>query len=125
MEETKVTEANAVETTEVVPGAFISSLKRNNTKIRADRAEAIAEDAQLIFKRTVEDIAVDVKRMERELENMLDLSPTNSMSLIVASDFDSASFVSKDIELGVRIRNAKIKLEIAKARYKYLFGEDL
>ena len=34
----------------------------------------------------------------------------------------SQDYVGKDVELGVRIRNAVIKLEIAKKRYEYLFG---
>jgi UDP-3-O-acyl-N-acetylglucosamine deacetylase len=109
--------------TEKVEGAFLSSLKRNNKKIREDRAEAIGEDAQLLYKRQVEDLRVAISRMKREQENMLDLSPENSMSLMVASDFDAPAYVAKDIELGVKIRNETIKLEIAEARYNYLFGE--
>lgn len=31
-------------------GAFIQSLKRNNSKIRQDRAESIGEDAEVIYK---------------------------------------------------------------------------
>ncbi len=104
-------------------GAFIASLKRNNKQIREDRAAAIGEDTQLLYKRKIEDLQVTIRRMERELENMLDLSPTNATSLVLASDFDSASYVEKDIELGVRIRNESIKLEIAQKRYAYLFGE--
>jgi hypothetical protein len=103
-------------------GAFISSLKRNNKQIRDDRATAIGEDTELAYKRSVEDLNLSIKKMKREQENMLDLSPTNAQSLVLASDFDSNVYVSKDVELGVKIRNAEIKLEIAKKRYSYLFG---
>ena len=103
-------------------GAFISSLKRNNKQIRDDRATAIAEDTQLLYKRQIEDLQVAIKRMEREQENMLDLSPTSSISLMLASDFDSIAYVAKDVELGVKIRNESIKLDIAQKRYAYLFG---
>lgn len=105
-------------------GAFVASLKRNNSKIRADRAQAISEDTQMIYKRKIEDLEVSIKRMRREQENMLDLSPTTAESLVLASDFDSSAYTQKDIDLGVKIRNAEITLEIAKARYKYLFGEE-
>lgn len=105
-----------------VEGAFIASLKRNNSKIREDRAAAISEDAQLIYKRKIEDLEMSIKKMKREQENMYDLSPTNADSLILASDFDSAKYTEKDIDLGVKIRNAEITLEIAKARFAYLFG---
>jgi len=110
------------ETTVVEQGAFMESLIRNNSKIRKDRAEALNEDTQTIYKRTIEDIQMEIKKMERERLSMLDLSPTTAQSLVLASDFDSKSFVEKDIDLGIRIRNSKIKLEIATLQYKHLFG---
>ena len=102
-------------------GAFWGSLVRNNKQIKRDRAESIAEDAATIFKRTIEDLEISIRKKKRERENMLDLSPENKQSLILASDFDASAYVSKDIELGVSIRNDEIKLEIAKERYNYLF----
>jgi len=120
--ETKEIEESAAEV-DVPKGDFISSLKRNNRKIRDDRAEAISEDAYIRYRRAVEDLEVGIKRMARERDNMLDLSPTNALSLVLATDFNSEEYVAKDIELGVRIRNAGIKLEIAKRQFKRLFGE--
>jgi hypothetical protein len=110
------------EQTDQLSGAFYSSLKRNNKQIRDDRALAIVEDTQMIYKRKIEDLETSVKRMKRELENMLDLSPTNTQSLILATDFKSIEFVDKDLKLGVEIRNTEIMLEIAKKRYDFLFG---
>lgn len=103
-------------------GAFFSSLKRNNRQIRDDRATAIAEDTELVYKRKIEDLELCIKKMKREQENMLDLSPTNAQSLILASDFDSAQYAEKDVDLGIKIRNTEITLEIARKRYQYLFG---
>ena len=103
-------------------GAFIESLKRNNKQIRDDRAAAIGEDAQMLYKREIEDREVKIKRMRREQENMLDMSPDNAMSLKLASDFDAASYVKKDIELSIKIRDEEIVLDLAKKRYSYLFG---
>jgi len=107
---------------EELTGAFISSLKRNNKQIRDDRATAIAEDTELVYKRTIEDIELSIKKMKRDQENMLDLSPENAQSLILASDFNSTEYVKKDINLGIKIREAEIELAIAKKRYDYLFG---
>lgn len=112
------------EVEDVKTGAFITSLQRNNSKIRADRAQAIGEDTKLIYKRKIEDLDVSIKRMKREQENMLDLSPTSADSLVLASDFNSDGYAQKDIDLGVKIRNAEITLEIAKKRFVYLFGEE-
>jgi hypothetical protein len=103
-------------------GAFLESLKRNNKKIREDRAASIGEDTQLEYKRAVEDLEMSIRKMKREQESMLDLSPTDAQSLVLASDFDSKSYVTKDMDLGVKIRNAEIKLEIANKQYKHLFG---
>lgn len=105
-------------------GAFFESLVRNNKKIRNDRAVAIAEDAQLIYKREKEDLELQIKRLKRERENMLDLSPTDAQSLVLATDFNSKAFVEKDIDIGVKIRNLEIKHEIASERYARLFGKE-
>ena len=105
-----------------VSGAFVQSLKRNNREIRDDRATAIAEDTELVYKRKIEDLEISIKKMQREQEYMLDLSPTTSQSLILASDFNCEEYVAKDIDLGIKIRNAEITLEIARQRYQYLFG---
>jgi len=114
-----------MEETIVKNGAFIDSLKRNNKQIREDRATAISEDTELVYKRAIEDLDIEIKKMKREQENMLDLSPANAQSLILASDFNSTDYVSKDIELGIKIRNTEIKLEIARKRYEYLFGGEI
>lgn len=103
-------------------GAFVSSLKRNNKEIKADRASAIAEDSQLVYRRRMEDLELSLKKLKRERDNMLDLSPDNAQSLILASNFNCEDFVSRDIDLGIKIRQAEITLEIAKQRYNYLFG---
>ena len=103
-------------------GAFIASLKRNNKQIRDDRAQSISEDAQLMYKRRVEDLENKIKKMRREQENMLDMSPTNAQSLVLASDFNAADYIQKDLDLSLKIRNDEILLELAKKRYEYLFG---
>ncbi len=103
-------------------GAFFISLKRNNKQIRDDRAQAIGEDAQLMYKRAMEDLEVGIKKMKRDQENMIDLSPDSAISLKLPSDFNANEYAEKDLELGIKIRNEEIKLEIAKNRYKYLFG---
>ena len=54
---------------------------------------------------------------------MLDLSPENTTTLKLASDFEAQTFVEKDLELGVKIRNLEITIEIATKRYEYLFGK--
>ncbi|AKK72499.1 hypothetical protein OK18_07550 [Chryseobacterium gallinarum] len=101
---------------------FIKSLQRNNDQIREDRARIIGEDAQLIYRRRVEDIELKIKRLEREQEGLIDISPLDRNSLTFA-DFNSETFVQKDIELSLTIRNLNIQLEVAQKRFEYLFAK--
>ena len=105
-----------------VKGAFLESLHRNNTKIKADRAAAIGEDTAFLYKRGIEDIQIQLRQMKRQQENALDLSPDNALNLKPAADFDSVAYVSDDIALSFNIRNMEKKLEVAKKRYAFLFG---
>ncbi|REC45811.1 hypothetical protein [Chryseobacterium sp. 5_R23647] len=101
---------------------FIESLQRNNDKIREDRARTIGEDSELIYRRRVEDIELKIKRLEREQEGLIDISPLDKNSLTFA-DFQPEAFVQKDIELSLLIRNLNIQLEVSTKRFEYLFGK--
>jgi len=103
---------------------FIKSLQRNNDQIREDRARIIGEDAELIYRRKVEDIELKIKRLEREQEGLTDISPLDKNSLTFA-DFQPEAFVQKDIELSLIIRNLNIQLELTKKRFEYLFGKKI
>lgn len=105
-------------------GAFVESLTRNNKKIREDRAIAIAEETELLYKREVENLTIKIKQLNREREGLTDLSPTDANSLVLASDFDADAFVKKHNELGVKIRQLEIQLEIAQSGYNKLFTEN-
>ena len=111
------------EVAEIQPGgAFVASLKRTNKQIKDDRAEAICEAAQITMRRAVEDLELTLKRLRRDRENMLDMSPENTHSLILGKDFDAQKFVETEATIGLDIRNTEIKLEILSKRYTYLFG---
>jgi hypothetical protein len=103
-------------------GQFVESLTRGSKKIKADRALVIAESAQLIYKRSIEDLEMDIKTTQREQANQLDLSPTTSDSLELAKNFDALEFVKKDQAYTLKLRELRIRLEEYKARYAVLFG---
>ena len=73
-------------------GFLQQSLNRSNKQIRQERGDAIAEDLEIIYKRKVEDLEVDVKRAKRQQENAFDFSPTNSQSLVMAKELESVDF---------------------------------
>lgn len=103
---------------------FIEVLQRNNDQIRSDRAQVIGEDSELIYRRKVEDIEMKIKRLEREQDGLLDISPLDKNSLTFA-DFNADAFVNRDLEISLNIRNLQIQLEIGKKRFEYLFGKKI
>jgi D-aminopeptidase len=109
---------------EEVRGKFVDNLKRNFKQIREDRAASIAEAAQVKFRRTVEDLELEIKKFEREQANMIDLSPGTTTSTVPAADFDEDIFIERYLDLAVKMRTLKIKLDLARESYDYLFGVD-
>jgi hypothetical protein len=103
-------------------GAFATTLTRGNKQIRVDRALVLVEKTEKCYRRTIEDLTDSISAVKMERESMMDLSPTNAQNLTLASDFDERKYVDKDIELGVKVRNLEIKIEVATKRYEYLFG---
>lgn len=106
-----------------VKGAFVSSLKRTASAIKAERAQNIAEDAEISYRRRIDDMKLELKRLQRDRRNSLDLSPEDVNSLVMGRDFNGGEFVEKDIKAGIAIRNLKVKIELAEERFEYLFGE--
>lgn len=106
-------------------GVFKSDLMRTFKQLKESRAESVAEDVEIIYKRQIEDLCHQIRNYDRDRENLiLDLSPSSAFSgNVVPSDFKPADFLSKDIEIGLNKRDAIIKLEIVIERYQYLFGE--
>lgn len=106
-------------------GVFKTDLMRTFKQLKESRAESVAEDVEIIYKRQIEDLCHQIRNYDRDRENLiLDLSPSSAFSgNVVPSDFKPADFLSKDVEIGLNKRDAIIKLEIVIERYQYLFGE--
>jgi len=109
---------------EDINGLFFDSLTRNNKQIKEDRGAEITEDAQISYKQRVEKTRLSIKKKHRARRSMLDLSPTNSLSLMLADEFQGEDFAKKDEQIGLEIRDLEIRLGVLEARYKELFGED-
>lgn len=118
----KITQINFKKMEDELKPRFIESLQRNNDQIREDRARTIGADSELIYRRRIEDIELKIKRLEREQEGLIDISPLDRNSLTFA-DFQPETFVQKDIELSLTIKNLNIQLEVAVKRFEYLFGK--
>ncbi len=106
-----------------VTGHLDVSLSRSNKAIREERGEAVKEDLALIYKREVEDIEMQVIRLNRKRLNMFDFSPTNAQSLVMAKEIDAVEIKNEDIKLRLEIKVTKIRLGVAKEAFNFLFGD--
>ena len=104
---------------------FKEGLMRNFKQLKESRAESVAEDVEIAYKRKIEDLCHQIRNYDRDRENIiLDLSPTNAFNgTVVPSDFKPENFMAKDLEIGRNKRDAIISLTIMVERYTQLFGE--
>jgi len=102
-------------------GTLWASLSRNIKQIKEGRALSILEDAELSYKRKIEDMAQTLKRLNRNVEASLDMSPENVTTLKMV-DFDPEAFIEADAKAAYEIRNTTIQLNECKKRYNSLFG---
>lgn len=123
MEDNKQQDQTEVTTTEQKVSALAATLSRNTSQIKADRASEISELLEIEAKRKVEDIDREVKQLERRRKSSLDLSPDNTYSIMKVKDFEPKDFMDVYTNLGLQIREAKVRLNIAKQAYNELFGE--
>lgn len=66
---------------------------------------------------------MDLRKIDVSKNDLMDLSPTDANSLILVGDFDEKLFVDKILQLGVKEREIKIKLEVAQTAYNELFND--
>ncbi len=103
---------------------FKEYLTASFRQIREDRADGIAEDTEIEYRRDIEDRLRRIRQYDRQRDNLiLDLCPSNITSTqVVPGDFDAAKFKEKDIQIGIDRRNDLIILEIVVDRDESLFG---
>lgn len=106
-----------------VEGKFFTNLKMNAKGIKETRARGIAEDACVAYKRQVEDFTRELRRLQRQREDLLDLHGDSALSIKPGKDFDPERFVEEDLELGYRIREITVRLRIAERQFEELFGD--
>lgn len=105
-------------------GTFMADLMRNFSKLKESRAASVTEDTETVYKRKVEDLCQKIRRYNRGRDDlMLDLAPQTAISnAVVPADFSPEEFYNNDLSIGMKKRNAIIKLEESVLRYEELFG---
>jgi len=108
-----------------IKGSFGASLLRNASKIKEDRAIQLYRSAERFYRRQVEDLQASIDDLETSRLSLIDLSPNDVNSLVLATDFESDKFYAKDLKITLEIREKRIILEEANKRYLELFGSEI
>lgn len=104
-------------------GAFVQQLLQNTKGIKETRARGIIEDATVSYERSVQDLERNIRRKQREREDLRDLHGDSALSVRPGKDFDADAFTEKDLALGFELHNLNVQLGIARKQYQELFGD--
>lgn len=105
-------------------GANYAFTMGNEKPTRRERATAASKAAKSVYKREIQDLAHLIRLLKSEQENMADRPPTDTQTSEITDAIDSGAYVSKEIEIGVKIRDLEKKLASAKKRFQFLFGDN-
>ena len=105
----------------ITKGKFGSLLKRSNKELREDRGIIIVKDAEKKYRRMVEDVTDEYDTLKTDRDNLLDINPGTTHSIINPGDFNSNNFTASDMAITLKMRECEIKLTAAKKRYADLF----
>ena len=75
-----------------------------------------------IYKREIQDLARLIQYLKKQKEDLSAMTLTEAEASDIADAIDSGVYVSKEIEIGLKIRDLEKKLASAKKRYQFLFG---
>jgi phosphoglycerate-specific signal transduction histidine kinase len=104
-------------------GYLKTSLERNPKAVRDARSQELYENLEIEYKRKVEDLQLEIKRMNNKIKSLFDFAPENSFSLVV-KNVDSQDIIEQHLGLLEGIRVKTIDLENAKKAYDFLFNDD-
>ena len=112
MEETKTT------------GILGTTLKQTFKQIKDSRIDAMLEDTETQYRRTIEDLGMKMKQCDRDLEDaILDILPRNAGMGIDPNKFDAVKLKDTRTEMLITKREISIRLGVLVTDYETLFGE--
>lgn len=105
-------------------GILGPTLKQTYKQIKDSRIEAMLEDAELKYRREIEDVCAKVRQCERDMEDaILDILPSNAGQGINPSAFDADRLKNTRISTLITKREQAVRLGILVNDYETLFGE--
>ena len=104
-------------------GILGASLKQTYKQIKESRIEAMLEDAEIKYRREIEDVCAKIRRCDRDMEDaILDILPANAGQGINPSAFDADRLKNTRISTLIIRRENSVKLGILVNDYETLFG---
>ena len=105
-------------------GILGPTLKQTYKQIKESRIEAMLEDAELKYRRDIEDVCAKVRQCERDMEDaILDILPSNAGQGINPNAFDADRLKNTRISTLITKREQSVRLGILVNDYETLFGE--
>ena len=112
MEETKKT------------GILGTTLKQTFKQIKDSRIDAMLEDTETQYRRSIEDLGMKMRQCDRDLEDaILDVLPHNAIASIDPNKFDAVKLKESRIEMLLTKREISIRLGVLVTDYETMFGE--
>lgn len=105
-------------------GILGATLKQTYKQIKESRIEAMLEDAEIKYRREIEDVCANIRRCDRDMEDaILDILPSNAGQSINPSAFDAERLKNTRISTLIIRRENSVKLGILINDYETLFGK--
>lgn|SRR5574343_1051605 len=106
---------------------FEQNLVKSDASIKQTRARIIASQAKSAQEKIIQGLKDKKDNLELELENLQDLSPTSTTSLVLAGgkDFDSTKWAQKLQEIKLALITNKVELDAAQATYDEWFKKEV
>ena len=109
---------------ETKTGILGTTLKQTFKQIKDSRIDAMLEDTETQYRRSIEDLAMKMKQCDRDLEDaILDILPRNAGIGIDPNKFDAVKLKDTRTEMLLTKREISIRLSILVTDYETLFGE--
>jgi hypothetical protein len=84
---------------------------------------AASQKTESKYRREMRDLELLIQILKKKQEGLSKLPPTDAETSQITDAIDSGTYVSKEIEIGVKIRELEKKLESAKKRLQFLFDK--
>lgn len=105
--------------------AFATLLNSSTENIKKARVQNVVRTTAALSKQKIEQKLAELRSIENDIENMLDLCPDNAMDLNSSlKNFDPTQFVENLYDYALELNELQEKIKIATNIHNALFPDD-